>query len=61
MPIGIASYEMFNTLSVAAQEIRGLWGMAPVPGTIREDGTVDTSEAGAGSAAVIFKKRRLPG
>ena len=24
MPIGIASYEMFNTLSVAAQEIRGV-------------------------------------
>ena len=60
MPIGIASYEMFNTLSVAAQEIRGLWGMAPVPGTIREDGTVDTSEAGAGSAAVIFKKAASP-
>lgn len=60
MPIGIASYEMFNTLSVAAQEIRGLWGMAPVPGTIREDGTVDRSEAGAGSAAVIFKKAASP-
>ncbi len=60
MPIGIASYEMFNTLSVAAQEIRGLWEMAPIPGTIREDGSVDTSEAGAGSAAVIFKKTASP-
>ena len=60
MPIGIASYEMFNTLSVAAQEIRGLWGMAPIPGTVREDGTIDTSEAGAGSAAVIFKKTDSP-
>lgn len=60
MPIGIASYEMFNTLSVAAQEIRGLWGMAPIPGTVREDGTIDTSEAGAGSAAVIFKKTASP-
>ena len=60
MPIGIASYEMFNTLSLGASEIRGLWGMAEIPGTPREDGSVDHSEAGAGTAAVIFKKTASP-
>lgn len=60
MPLGIASYEMFNTLSLGAAEIRGLWGMAEIPGTLTEDGTVDHSEAGAGTAAVIFKKTASP-
>lgn len=60
MPIGIASYEMFNTLSVAAKEIQGLWGMAPVPGTVQPDGSINTQEAGAGTAAVIFKKTDSP-
>ncbi len=58
MPLGIASFEMFNTLSIGAREINGLWGMAPVPGTVREDGTVNNSVAGGGTAAVIFKKAK---
>lgn len=55
LPIGIASYEMYNTLSVAAEEIRGLWGMASIPGTRRSDGSISHAEAGAGTAVVIFK------
>lgn len=41
MPLAIASYTSYNTLSVFAPEIRGLWGMAPVPGTVQEDGTIN--------------------
>lgn len=60
MPIGIASYEMYKTLYVGANEIHGLWGMAPIPGMRREDGTVNNAEAGAGTAAIVFAKTKNP-
>lgn len=40
-PVGIASYSTYTTLSVFAPEIAGLWEMLPIPGTAREDGTID--------------------
>lgn len=33
MPLIIADFTLYNNLSVAAPEIRGLWSIAPVPGT----------------------------
>ncbi|MCR1809442.1 extracellular solute-binding protein [Haploplasma modicum] len=33
MPMGITYYNIYNTLSVFAPEIRGKWGFLPVPGT----------------------------
>ncbi len=41
MPMGVASYATYNTLMVAAPEIRGLWDFTLFPGTVREDGTLD--------------------
>jgi len=41
MPLAIVNYGEFNTLSVFAPELRGEWGMAPVPGTVMEDGTIN--------------------
>ena len=41
MPMGIASYATYNTLSISAPEIRGLWDFTLMPGTYREDGTLD--------------------
>lgn len=43
MPIGLATYSQFNTLSVSAPEIRNLWDFAAFPGTLQADGTVDNS------------------
>ena len=37
MPIGIANYSMYNTLSVSAPEIRGLWNFTYFPATSRPD------------------------
>ena len=54
MPIGIASYGMYNVLNAAAPEIRGLWSMHLIPGTLKEDGTIDHSEAASGSGAVLL-------
>lgn len=40
-PVGIASYSEYTTLSVFAPEIAGLWDMHPIPGSVREDGSID--------------------
>ena len=53
-PIGISTYTLYTTLKVAAPEIDGLWGVAPVPGTIREDGTVSHISSGGGTACSIL-------
>lgn len=55
MPVGIADYTLFNMLTVFAPEIRGLWGFTPVPGTRQEDGTLDHSAPGSGTAAMLLK------
>jgi hypothetical protein len=39
-PMVIANYTFSNQLAVASPEIKGLWDFCPVPGTLREDGTV---------------------
>ena len=41
MPLGVASYAIYNTLMVSAPEIRGLWDFTLFPGTRKEDGTID--------------------
>lgn len=46
MPLIISSYALYNTLCVSAPEITGLWGVTLVPGTVREDGTIDHSVMG---------------
>jgi ABC-type glycerol-3-phosphate transport system substrate-binding protein len=43
MPMGIGSYGLYMQLSVAAPELTGRWGIAPVPGTKKQDGVVDRS------------------
>lgn len=57
MPLAIASYGEYNMLSVAAPEIRNLWDMVPIPGTLREGG-IDRAQAGAGTASVILSRTK---
>ncbi|MCK9159009.1 MAG: extracellular solute-binding protein [Bacteroidaceae bacterium] len=58
LPLGIATYNMYNTLKVAAPEIDGLWKMVPVPGTVREDGTINRTSSASGTASIIFKQTK---
>jgi len=53
-PLIIADYTIYNNLQVSAPDIMGLWGFTRVPGTVREDGTVDHSVASTGTACVIM-------
>lgn len=55
-PIGIADYQVYNTLQVSAPEIKGLWDFTQVPGTRKEDGTVDHSVPSSGTSTVILQK-----
>lgn len=56
MPIGITDYSTFNTLVVFAPEIRGLWDFTLIPGTVREDGTIDRSCHSNGLATFMTKQ-----
>ncbi|WP_235560972.1 extracellular solute-binding protein [Bacillus sp. FJAT-28004] len=57
-PMGIADYTFYNTLSVSAPEIRGLWDFAPVPGMRQEDGTVSREVASGGTAVLMLKQAK---
>ena len=43
--MGIGTYATYLQLLTAAPEISGMWGIAPLPGLEKEDGTVDRSSA----------------
>lgn len=56
MPMGIADYAVYNTLQVSAPEIQGLWEFTEVPGTVREDGTIDKTVPAGGQAVVVMEQ-----
>lgn len=55
MPIGIADYGVYNLLTNAAPELSSSWEIALAPGTLQQDGTIDSSTCGCAEATVIFK------
>ncbi|MDF2587811.1 MAG: extracellular solute-binding protein family 1 [Anaerocolumna sp.] len=54
-PIIVADYTLYNSLQVSAPDIKGLWGFAPVPGVLREDGTIDNTVPSTGQACVMME------
>ena len=60
MPIGIASYETYNTLAVSAPEIRGKWKFALLPGTIDDNGDLRIDGAAGGSAIMLMEQAKNP-
>jgi len=58
MPIGITYYNVYNTLSVFAPEIRGKWDFVLVPGTEVDDGNggtyIDRSTVSSGTSTMIM-------
>lgn len=59
-PIGIAPYNFYTTIKVAAPEIDGLWSMAAIPGTVQYDGTVNHASSGGGTGCAILKNTKHP-
>ncbi len=61
MPLGVGDFNVYMQLSVAAPEISGKWGIAPLPGVMQEDGTINRA-AGAitDKGDVIMKQSQKP-
>ncbi|MDI9482060.1 MAG: extracellular solute-binding protein [Bacillota bacterium] len=57
-PIVISDFTLYNQLQVSAPDIKGLWGFAMVPGTVRDDGTMDHSVSSTGTAAIIMNQTK---
>jgi len=54
MPLGIADYTTQNMFNLAAPEIKGLWAMAPIPGTKTADGTINREEGASGTSVIML-------
>jgi len=59
-PIIITDYTTYNNLQVSAPDIKGLWDFTHVPGTRREDGTLDTTTGCSGLANIIMSATKEP-
>lgn len=55
MPIGISGFGLYNTLAVFAPELKGMWSFGLIPGTLKEDGTVDHTSYSSGTCSLMFK------
>lgn len=58
MPIIIATYALYNNLSEAAPEIAGQWIMTAIPGTLREDGSLNRDTSASGTCSIILENCR---
>ena len=54
MPLGVSNYDMYNQLMVSAPEIRGLWDFTLLPGTKKEDGTIDHTGQTSGLCCMMI-------
>lgn len=55
MPLGISNYTLYNTLAVAAPEIKGLWDFTLIPGTVQEDGSISNANYLSSSCVLILE------
>lgn len=53
-PMIIADYTIYNNLQVSAPDLRGMWGFAPIPGTVMQDGSINNVAATMGGSCVIM-------
>lgn len=58
IPIGVADLNTYLQLTVAAPELNGWWGVAPIPGVQQEDGTVARWLGGGMQSSAIFKQTK---
>lgn len=58
IPIGIADYNTYIQLTVAAPEIIGKWKMAPLPGVLNDEGQVVRWSSQSTTAAMIMEKSK---
>jgi len=57
-PLVISEYTFYNQLQIGAPEIEGKWDIAPVPATVRADGTLDRTQASNVTSCLIFSNSK---
>jgi len=55
MPICIQPYTSYNNIVIFANEIAGLWEFGPVPGYMKDDGTIDNTSMSTVTALTIMR------
>ena len=60
IPLGVADFNTYIQLQMAAPELAGKWGIAPAPGTLQEDGSILRYQPAAGSSCMIFNNTTRP-
>jgi ABC-type glycerol-3-phosphate transport system substrate-binding protein len=53
-PLIIDDYTAYNIFQVSAPDLRGMWGFAPIPGTLQEDGTINRIAATTVTACIMM-------
>lgn len=59
-PIIIDDYTTYNNFAVSAPDIAGLWTFTQIPGTVKEDGSIDRTVACTGLASMIMADTEYP-
>ena len=57
---GYHALHSVNYLNASAPELKGLWAIAPIPGVLNEDGTVNNTETANGTASIILGNTKQP-
>ncbi len=55
LPVGILASQDYILMKNGAPEMEGQWALAPYPGTVQEDGSIDRWYIANGTGGVIFK------
>ena len=58
-PLGIGGVSTYVQMTEAAPELAGLWDIAPVPGTLQEDGSVLRSGNASMTTCMIFENTEM--
>lgn len=58
MPLILSDFTLYNSLTVSAPEIKGLWQMAPLPSTRQSDGSINNAVSSSVNAAVIMNSTK---
>ena len=58
MPLGVQDYDTYNNLVLLAPEIKGRWSFTLMPGTEKEDGSIDRSCSCWGTCTMLLKKEK---
>ncbi len=58
LPVGVVTLSDYILIKNGAPELEGRWALAPYPGTVQEDGTIDRWFIANGTGGVIFKDSR---